>query len=163
MPARWKTSYLGFAAILLAAAANAQGAAAGGRELTTLAQPAREAAATVDAFHDALGKNDQAIAAALLLDDAVIYESGRAERSKAEYASHHLPADTEFAAATTRTIKQRSGHTVGDLAWIATEATTTGAFKGRPVNSRSTETMILRREAGAWRIVHIHWSSANVK
>lgn len=123
----------------------------------------RDAAAVVDAFHRALQAGDQDAAAALVASDALIYESGGAERSKAEYASHHLPADTAFAAAAKRTVTRRSGHADGDTAWIATESTTTGAYKGRPINNRSTETMVLRREDGAWRIAHIHWSSANVK
>ena len=123
----------------------------------------REAAIVVDAFHPALAKGDRPAAATLLADDALVYESGGAERSKAEYAAHYLPADAAFAAATTRAVTRRSGHAAGDVAWIATESTTTGTFKDRPINSRSTETMVLRRENGAWRIAHIHWSSANVK
>lgn len=131
---------------------------------STLSSPAaRDAAIIVDAFHDALHAGDQGAAAALVAPNALIYESGVAERSKAEYASHHLPADTAFAAATKRVVTRRSGHADDDTAWIATESTTTGAYKGRPINSRSTETMVLRREDGAWRIAHIHWSSANVK
>lgn len=163
MNARWKTRYPANAAVILAALVSAHGGVAAERELPTLAQPAREAAVTVDAFHNALGSGDQATAAALLLDDALIYEGGRAERNKAQYASHHLPADTAFAATTTRVVSRRSGHAVGDLAWIATESITSGTFKGRPINSRSTETMILRRQNDIWRIAHIHWSSANVK
>lgn len=130
---------------------------------TQLPPAARDAATIVDAFHRALQAGDQDAAAALVASDALIYESGGAERSKAEYASHHLPADAAFAAATTRTVTRRAGHADNDSAWIATESTTTGTYKGRPINSRSTETMVLRREDGAWRIAHIHWSSANVK
>lgn len=58
--------------------------------------PPREAAAVVDAFHAALRRGDTRAAAALLSDDALIFETGGAERSKAEYAAHHLPADAEF-------------------------------------------------------------------
>ncbi len=128
-----------------------------------LSPAAREAAAVVDAFHRALHAGNQSAAAALLAGDALIYESGGVERSKAEYASHHLPADTAFAKATARTVTQRAGNAGGDLAWISTESTTTGTYKDRAINSRSTETMVLRREDGTWRIAHIHWSSANVK
>lgn len=144
-------------------AATAQGQTVLSSEDSQLSPATRDAAAVVDAFHHALHDGDGSAAAALMAADALIYESGGVERSKAEYASHHLPADVAFAAATTRAVSRRSGHVVGDLAWIATESSTTGTFKDRPVNSRSTETMILRRENGAWRIAHIHWSSANVK
>ncbi len=124
--------------------------------------PASAAEKVVDAFHAALQRGDVA-AAAHLAEDALIYESGAVERSKVEYASHHLAADAAFAKATTRAVTKRSGRTVGDFAWVATESTTKGTYRDRAINSVSTETMVLRRQNGAWRIVHVHWSSANVK
>lgn len=158
----WKVNFFAFAA-MLAVPASAHVPAPRQAGSTALAPAAHDAAATIDAFHAALGKGDQAAAAALIAADALIYESGGVERSKAEYASHHLPADAAFASATKRTVTRRSGHAGGDLAWIATESTTTGTYKDRAINSVSTETMVLRRENGSWRIAHIHWSSANVK
>jgi len=116
-------------------------------------------AAVVDAFHAALGHGDKGGAARLLADDALIYESGRAERSKAEYAGHHLPADAAFAKGTRRAVTRRSGRVEGDLAWVASETRTTGSYKGRAVDSAGAETMLLRRARGGWRIVHIHWSA----
>lgn len=132
---------------------------------SSLALPpaAQEAAAATEAFHRALSSGDLQAASSLLASDALIYESGGVERGKAEYASHHLPADAAFAKATKRTVTRRTGNALGDLAWIATESTTTGTYKGRVINSRSTETMVLRHESGVWRIAHVHWSSANVK
>jgi ketosteroid isomerase-like protein len=123
----------------------------------------RQPAATVDTFHAALGRGDTAAASALLASDASIFESGRAERSKAEYAAHHLAADAAFARSTRREVTRRHGRIAGDLAWIATETRTTGTYKRGPINSTGTETMLLRRERAGWRIVHIHWSSADVK
>jgi hypothetical protein len=52
---------------------------------------------TVEAFHAALSKGDKASAAALLSPELLIYESGYVERSRAEYASHHLDGDIAFA------------------------------------------------------------------
>ena len=130
---------------------------------SALEPQARGAAAVVDTFHAALAKGDLLGAKALLADDALIYESGGVERGKAEYASHHLPADAAFAAATTRTVTRRAGHAAGTMAWVATESKVTGSFKERAVDSVSIETMVLRREQAAWRIAHIHWSSANTK
>jgi hypothetical protein len=45
------------------------------------------------------------------------------------------------------------------MAWIATEGRTTGIFTGKPIDQLTTETMVLRQAGGAWKIVHIHWSS----
>jgi ketosteroid isomerase-like protein len=131
---------------------------------SALAEPpagiASEAAAAVDAFHAALNRGDTAAAAALVADDALIFESGETEHSKAEYAAHHLAADAAFSQAVLSKLIRRSGGGDGNLAWIASEGRTTGNYKGRAVDSATTETMLLRRTPQGWRIVHIHWSSA---
>jgi ketosteroid isomerase-like protein len=123
----------------------------------------RTAAAAVDAFHAALKRGDAKAASALLADDALIFEEGGAERSKAEYAETHLPADIEFVQAVPSTVIRRSGRSLGSLAWIATESRMTGTYRGKAIDRRTTETMVLREVGKAWRIVHIHWSSGAVK
>ncbi len=127
--------------------------------LSSTSPSARAAAATVASFHRALQQADLAAAAAQLSTEVLIFESGGVERSRTEYVSHHLPADAAFAKATTRSVTAQSANAVGDFAWVATESRTIGTFKGRAINNGSTETMILRRERGTWKIVHIHWSS----
>ncbi len=127
---------------------------------TAISPSARKAAAVVDAFHAALRKGDTTAAAAMLTDDALIFEGGGAERSKAEYQKQHLPADAEFARATKSVTTARSGRSEGSWAWIATEGRTTGTYKGKAIDARTTETMILHLRSGGWRIAHIHWSSA---
>jgi ketosteroid isomerase-like protein len=121
---------------------------------------AKAAAATVDAFHAALRRGDTAAASALLTDDALVFEEGRAERSKAEYAARHLGADAAFSKAVPGIVGRRRGDALGDLAWIATEGRTKGSYRGTEVDRVTDETMVLRRVDGAWKIVHIHWSSA---
>lgn len=121
---------------------------------------ARGAAATVDAFHRALRRGDTRAALRLLSDDALIFESGGVERGKAEYAAHHLGADAEFSRAVPSVLTRRTGGMLGGLAWIASEGRTTGSFRGKAVDRKTTETMLLRRVGGVWKIAHIHWSSA---
>jgi ketosteroid isomerase-like protein len=120
----------------------------------------RGAAATVDAFHGALRRGDTRAAAALLAKDALIFEAGGVERSKAEYEAHHLPADAEFSRTVSSAVTRRAGRSDGALAWIASEGRTTGTYRGRTLDVQTTETMILRRAGGVWKIVHIHWSSS---
>ena len=132
---------------------------AGAAPQTLVPASAQSAAATVDAFHAALWRGDVSAAAALLADDALIFEEGGAERSKAEYAAQHLPADAAFSQAVAPSVTRRTGGSRGALAWIATEGRTTGSYRGKPVDLATTETMILRRSGGDWKIVHIHWSS----
>ena len=130
-----------------------------GSTVAALSPAASEAAKVVDAFHTALARQDTAGAAALLSESALIFEGGYVERSKAEYASHHLGADAAYASAVPTTLVKRSGFADGDMGWVASETRTTGTYKDKPVDRLSTETMILRKEASGWRIVHIHWSS----
>lgn len=127
--------------------------------LENLAPRAQQAAETVDAFHAALARGDTAGALALLAEDALIFEEGGAERSRGAYAAEHLAADAEYTAAVPSILTRRSGGATGGVAWIATEGRTTGRFRDRAVDRITTETMVLERIGGHWRIVHIHWSS----
>lgn len=120
---------------------------------------AAPATAVVDAFHAALAAGDTDGALAMLSPDVVILEEGGAERSRDEYAGHHLPADAAFAAATTGEVTRRTGAVVGDVAWIISEGRTTGSYSGRDIDRLTTETMVLVRHGDDWLIHHIHWSS----
>ena len=125
-----------------------------------LPAPARDAAATVEAFHAALDRGDTRSAADLLADEALIFEEGGAERSKTEYVAKHLPADAAFSKVVASTLSRRAGGANGPFAWIATEGRVTGTDKGKAVDRVTTETMLLRRTGKGWKIVHVHWSSA---
>ena len=125
----------------------------------SVAAEAAGAAAAVDAFHAALKAGDTAAALTFLAPEVMIFEEGYAERSRDEYASHHLGSDAAFAAASESMVERRSGWADGDIAWITSEGRTTGQFNNRPVDRLTTETMVLKRHADGWRIHHIHWSS----
>ena len=114
--------------------------------------------AVIMKYHQALETGDSAAAVALLTDDAVILESGGVE-TRAEYRSHHLPADINHA----RSVKsQRSQVRVRihhDMAWTASSSTSQGESNGRAVNSTGAEMMVLVRTPDGWKISAIHWSS----
>jgi ketosteroid isomerase-like protein len=114
---------------------------------------------TVDAFHAAMGRGDAARVADLLVDDAVIFEQGGAESSKAEYVEAHLPGDIAYSQGMTDTITSRRSSVEGRVAWVLTQGRTTGAHEGKTVDRLTTETMVLKKVKGGWRIAHIHWSS----
>lgn len=114
---------------------------------------------TVDAFHAAMGKGDAVGVADLLVEDAVIFEQGGAESSKAEYVEAHLPGDIAYSKGMTDTITSRRSTVDGRTAWVLTQGRTTGAYEGRTVDRLTTETMVLKKVKGGWRITHIHWSS----
>jgi ketosteroid isomerase-like protein len=124
------------------------------------AQGSQDAAVeTITAFHDALARGDSTAALAFLAPDVLIYESGGAEQSRAEYRSHHLVADMEFASNTSREVVTQKTNDSGDIAWVTSTSATRGTFRDREINMLGTETMVLRRTSEGWQIVHIHWSS----
>jgi ketosteroid isomerase-like protein len=131
---------------------------------TTASDPeVRKAAEAVDAFHAALSRGDTQAAASLLVDEALIFEHGRAERSRAEYAGHHLPGDATYAAATRHEVTRRNGRVAGDLAYVVSEGRTTGRYRDRDIDQITVETMVLQRTTAGWKIAHVHWSSRAAK
>ena len=149
------------AVVMMGAGSTAVAHPAGQTKPAAWSQPTFDPAAAevVEAFHAALARGDAIAAAGFLSDAVVVFEEGAAERSKAEYAGHHLPADAVFAKAVGSHMTRRSGGVGGDLAWVASEGRTQGRYKERDIDRITTETMVLRRVSGAWKIVHVHWSS----
>jgi len=141
--------------------ASAQGVGPGPAAKTIASQPAVDVDADIQ-FRAALKAGDATGAAAFLSDQVKIYEGGYVESSKSEYQSHHLEADIAFAKATDYAVIKREISIWGDTAISTTEGKTTGEYRGRAINSFGTETMVMRRDQGQWRIIHIHWSSRNV-
>ncbi len=111
------------------------------------------------AFHAALVAGDKARVLELMSPNVAIYEAGRVERSRDEYASHHLGGDMEFAKTATRKVLKESERADGNMAVIWQETETSGTSRGKPVHVLGTETALLEKNKGAWRIVHVHWSS----
>lgn len=115
-------------------------------------------AAIVDQYHQALVSGDSAGASSLLAPTAVVLEGGGLE-TKAEYLSHHLPADIAFAQAVTRERGPMAVTVRGDAAWVVSTSRVKGEFRDREVDSRGAELMVLARTPDGWRITAIHWSS----
>lgn len=118
---------------------------------------------TVAAFHDALASGKPEQASALLSPSIQIYESGHVERSRDEYAGHHLPADMAFAKATSSKVLKQAEHVDGKLAVVMRETETTGKYKGNSVHLFGTETALLEKQGAQWIITHVHWSSRKAK
>lgn len=130
--------------------------------LTALAQPAaaqtQVPSEVVDAFHFALKAGDRRKALEQLTADVLIFEQGRIERSRTEYARQHLAEDIGFASVTQRTVSRRSVKIQANVSWVTSVNRARGKFKNRNVDFSTDETMILTRVSGKWRITHIHWS-----
>lgn len=114
---------------------------------------------TAKAFHAALSAGDTAAVQSLLDPNVLIMEGGNVERSRDEYAAHHLKSDAKFMRSVKYTLERQTGEGIGDLAWVASEATLAGESQGKATNLVSTESLVLKKRTAGWRIVHIHWSS----
>ena len=115
------------------------------------------------AFHTALAAGDKEQANKLLAPQVTIYESGFVERSRAEYAEHHLAGDIAFAKTSTRTVLRQGERVDGNFAVIWEETATKGSSNGKEIDLLGTETVLLEKTNGSWVIVHVHWSSRKAK
>ncbi len=118
---------------------------------------------TLAAFHDALTSGDKAKAISMLSPGIAIYESGYVERSRDEYASHHLGGDMEFAKNSARKVLKQTERVEGNTAVVWEETETTGTSKGKPVHVFGTSTAVLEKKGDTWAIIHVHWSSRRAK
>lgn len=116
---------------------------------------------TVEAFHNALAHGDGKAAMKLLAPDAVILESGSAE-TRAEYESHHLPEDIQFAQAVRSERSDVRIQIDGNTAWVTSRSKAQGSVEGKPVNSVGVELVVLTKTADGWQIRAIHWSTHRV-
>ena len=121
---------------------------------------AKDAIAAVEAFSTAIGRGDRTAARAVLMPDVLIFESGGSEESAADYAAHHLAADIMFMAHMKREVQSRQSGGDSTTQWVATVARIQGEYEGKAIDLDTTETAVLTSSGGAWRIAHIHWSSA---
>lgn len=113
----------------------------------------------LNTFHAAINSGDRQTVMAALSPDVLIFESGGAERSRAEYASHHMKSDMAFLAQMGHEGISQAASEQGDTAWIVTESRIYGRYKEKDIDIVSTETAVLKRGADGWKIVHLHWSS----
>ncbi len=117
----------------------------------------------VGEYHAALASGNTAKALSLLSPAVQIFEGGHVEKSKDEYARHHLPADMAFAKTVNRKVVKGSERIAGDLAVVMQETDTQGTYKGTAVHMVGTETAVLEKKDDSWVISHFHWSSRKAK
>ncbi|CAN5195784.1 hypothetical protein BH11PSE14_BH11PSE14_14000 [soil metagenome] len=120
---------------------------------------AADAVKVVDAFGAAIRSVDIAAAKALLDPGVLILESGGAERDRDAYMAEHALVDAAFLQAARQQPRYRRARAADGLAWVATETIIERDDHGKQSTLLSTETMVLRKSAAGWKIVHIHWSS----
>ena len=126
------------------------------------AQGTRTPAEAVDAFHAAMRNKDTAGALSLLDRGLVVFEFGGVDPTVEAYALTHLPFDMDLALATQWKLETRRVGGEGNERWVLSTYRVTGKqADGTPIDQVTLETVILRRVAGLFRIVHFHWSTSD--
>lgn len=113
----------------------------------------------VQSFHRALRSGDREGVLAALAEDVVILEGGKVERSRAEYAGHHLGADMKFLQEVKASQLELQVHEGGQLAYAYGRSRLQGDYRGKALDLLAMETLVLKRMDSGWKIVQIHWSS----
>jgi ketosteroid isomerase-like protein len=108
---------------------------------------------------DAIATGDVDTLRSLIAADVLIFESGGAETSLAEYEGHHMPADMAFMKSMDRELLSQRVIESGDSAIVVTRSRVRGMYKEKEIDLSSTETLVMKKEGGDWKVVHIHWSS----
>ena len=118
-----------------------------------------EAAKTVIAFHSALNSGDEQKTRILLDDAVIIFEGGGIERSAEQYANHHMKSDIAFLSNMQVTLLEHQVQGDSDMAVSMARSKIQGKYKDKDMDIETMETIVLEKQAGTWKIVHIHWSN----
>ncbi len=117
-----------------------------------------EVASVLESFYGAIKRGDATAAMSVIAPDAMFVESGTLE-TRAECQKNHLPLDIDFE----RQITGKRGPLrvtfAGDTAWIIATTEYNGKIEGGSVAFASSQLMVLTKDADAWKIRSIHWSS----
>lgn len=129
------------------------------KEAAPVAPPVQAPVDFADAFHDAMRSRDRTKILPMLAPDLVVFETGYLEATRDDYVKSNLDDDTAFASATDYRPMSRGVIGSGESVTVLTKASIQGFIGGQSVDLVQSETMILRRTATAWEIVHLHWSA----
>lgn len=83
----------------------------------------------------------------MLTDELIVFEGGKVERSRAEYAAHHLDADILFFKQLHVEHLEHHVEQNGDTAISLYRMHAKGKYKGETVDSEGMETLMLRKLA----------------
>ena len=121
--------------------------------------PDHPASLLADQLAEAFTNGDVDVLRRIVAPDVLIFESGGVESSLVEYEGHHMLADMEFMKAMQREEISQQMSNSDDLATVFTRSRLFGSYKGKEIDLNSTETLVMKKMNGKWKVVHIHWSS----
>jgi ketosteroid isomerase-like protein len=90
--------------------------------------------------------------------DVLMIEGGGADKGWQNYRDHHLKPELKELKSFTYRYDAVRVEVAGDLAWSTFDYTLHGVIKGKPLDIVGKGTLVLRRAADGWKIVHSHTS-----
>ena len=106
--------------------------------------PVRSPEEIVDAYYQALRDQKPALALSLLSREVQVFEHGRLNRSRRDYAAAHLPTDLDSAKRITRELLSRRSGGSGDFHWVASNYREQEMLGDGEKVSNATETVLLK-------------------
>lgn len=127
---------------------------------TETADPGEEVRTLVLGLAAAIEKGDIAALDRLYSDDPnlLIIEGAGADRGWQRYRDHHLEPELAEAKDLRYRYSNLRVDVAGGLAWATFDYELRATIKETPLDIAGKGTLILRRTAGAWKIVHSHTS-----
>lgn len=113
----------------------------------------------IDAIADAFATGDLAALDTIYHEGVTVYEAGRVVQGWPRYRDQHLLPEVEALTQRQLRFEGISVRLAGSTAWVTCRYTRQALRDGEPVLARGLSTMIFRKVAGGWRLVHSHTST----
>jgi ketosteroid isomerase-like protein len=114
----------------------------------------------VNAFMADLASGQLEAARQLMTPEAVVMANGQVLGNRDGYIDGAAKGDADALRVTQRDLLHRDVKTSADVGWVLSEKRLRGAQGPQgPREIVVTETMLLAKTAGGWKITHVHWSS----
>lgn len=110
-------------------------------------------------FRNAMHEGEIATALRMLAPEVLIVDAGREDRSRDAYAAGALKRDIAHYGAYYVAVLSQDSAERGDTAWVTTRTRYLSKAAENAVEFVGTETLVLHRLAGGWKIVHVHRSA----
>lgn len=113
----------------------------------------------IDAIAHAFETGDLAPLDTIYHESVTAYEDGRIVQGWLQYRDQHLVPEVEALTRRQLRFEDISVRLAGNTAWATCRYTRQALRDGEPVVARGLSTMIFRKVAGGWRVVHSHTST----
>lgn len=120
--------------------------------------PEAEVRAAVEQYNRAMLAKDLPALKALLAPDIVLYEHSVRNIGLDDVWEHHLRPEVSGFENMRAEFSDVRVSATADLALVTRQYAIQATMNGRPIDARGNETMVWARGAGAWRVIHIHYS-----